>query len=348
MKNGKLMINELLWRNHYQFLKGHGYTLRPRYHPDWVASWLDTSKDWTTCEDGIAIKVLDATRADGSLVILKRVDISRFPKEITVGKHFSSEPLASNPQNHCVPILDVIYPSEGSDIAFIVMPLLLSTEFVPFETIGEVVEFFRQIFEGLQFMHENNVIHGDCKYNNIMAIQSHLFNSPPHPSRPTMKRDFSGRTSKPDSRTSKPVKYYLLDFDLSNIYRPEDAPHLETPPWGGDKTVPEFLVPDAPACNPFPVDVYCLGNAIKRNFVDKGFEFMRGLISDMVNKDPQKRPAMSEVVSRFDVIAKGLSIRKLRSPVINVGESPGMFRSFAHWSRQTMYVVRRVPAISRA
>ncbi|KAF8059525.1 hypothetical protein FPV67DRAFT_1426286 [Lyophyllum atratum] len=353
MKNGKLMTNEFLWRDHYQFLKDHGYTLRPRYHPEWVASWLNTSKDWTTCEDGVAMRngqVLDATRADGSSVILKRVNVSRFPKEITVGKHFSSEPLSSNPKNHCVPILDVISPSEGSNIAFMVMPLLLRTKFVPFETIGEAVDFFRQIFEGLLFMHENHVVHGDCKYNNIMADTLRLFSSPPHPSRPRMKRDFSGRTAKPASRTAKPVKYYLLDFDLSNIYRPEDAPHLETPPWGGDKTVPEFSIPGAPPCDPFPVDIYCIGNAIKQNFVDakKGFEFMRGLISEMTDEDPQKRPTMNEVVSRFDAIVKGLSTRKLRSLVVNVDESPGVFRTISHWTRQSSYIARRLPAIPKA
>ncbi|KAF8058731.1 kinase-like domain-containing protein [Lyophyllum atratum] len=359
MQNGKLLKTELLWRNHYQLLKDHGYTLRPRYHPDWVASWLGSSKSWTTCEDGVAIlsgQVLDATRADGSLAILKRINVSRFPHEITIGKHFSTEPLASDAKNRCVPILDVIYPSEGSDIAFIVMPFLFDTEFAPFETIGEAVEFFRQIFEGLQFMHENNVVHGDCKYDNIMADTLSLFKPPPHPARPMMKRDFSGRTTKPATRTSKPVKYYLLDFDLSIIYSPE-APHLETPPWGGDKTVPEFLIPDAPPCDPFPVDVYCMGNAIKQNFLDgwehrakakKGFEFMRELISDMVAEDPRKRPTMTEVVSRFDDIVKGLSTRKLRSPIVNVDESLGALRSIAHWTKQTFYIARRLPAIPKA
>ncbi|KAF8058753.1 hypothetical protein FPV67DRAFT_1428350, partial [Lyophyllum atratum] len=132
---------------------------------------------------------------------------------------------------------------------------------------------------------------------------------------------------------------------------------LQKPPWGGDKTIPEFLVPDAPPCDPFRVDVYCLGNAIKRNFVDgwedwaaakKGFEFMRELISDMVNQDPQRRPTMSEVVSRFDVLVEGLNIRKLRSPIVNVKESPGIFRSIVHWTRQLRYMARRVPAIPRA
>jgi len=148
---GKLTGTETFWRDHYQFLKDHGYTLRRRYQPDWVASWLNTSKTWYNCEDGVTIafgQALDATRADGSLVVLKRVDITLFPEEIAVGKLFSGQ-FSSHPENRCVPILDVIQPREGSKYAFLVMPLLFRTTFTPFETIGEVVEFFRQIFEVL-------------------------------------------------------------------------------------------------------------------------------------------------------------------------------------------------------
>lgn len=109
--------------------------------------------------------------------------------EITVGKHFPSEPLS--PRNHYVPILGAIDPMEGSDIAFIAMPPVLTTGFPPFETIGEAVEFFRQFFECLEFMHEYNVFHGDSKYNNIMADTLPLFSSSPHPCRPRMKSDFN-------------------------------------------------------------------------------------------------------------------------------------------------------------
>ncbi|KAG6886790.1 hypothetical protein C0995_004658, partial [Termitomyces sp. Mi166 len=108
----------------------------------------------------------------------------------------------------------------------------------------------------------------DCKSNNIMADTAHLFDSPPHPLEGNLKRDFSGRVSKLTSRTLKPVKYYLIDFGLSEIYRPEDAPFLKQSPWGGDKTVPEHLVPHAPPCDPFAVDVYCLGNYLRQSFLD--------------------------------------------------------------------------------
>ena len=87
-----------------------------------------------------------ATRADGTLVMLKAIHTTRSPDEILVGKLLSSERLVS-PRNHCIPYLEVIDPPEGSAEAFIVLPLLVRMESLPFRTVGEAVEFFRQTFE---------------------------------------------------------------------------------------------------------------------------------------------------------------------------------------------------------
>ncbi|KAG6901306.1 hypothetical protein C0995_013876 [Termitomyces sp. Mi166 len=354
-EGGELVPADLFWRKHCTYLKDHGYILRPRYQPDWRPSWLDNSKDWTDCEDGVAAFgiLMDATRADGTLVMLKAIHPARSSTEIPVGKLLSSEPLAS-PRNHCVPYLEVIDPPEGSDEAFIVLPLLVKMEALPFKTVGEAVEFFRQTFEGLEFMHEHNIAHGDCKHNNIMADAHHLFDAPPHPFSRYMKRDFSKKASLVASPTSKPVKYYLIDFDLSKEYLP-GAPRLEEPPWGGDRTVPEHLLPNAPPCDPFPVDVYCLGNVVRENFLDgwkfakakKGFEFMRELIDDMTNPDPQKRIQMSEANSRLKTIIEGLSDWKLRSPVVDVDQRTKIVKLVGHWTIQLIRKVRGVPAIPK-
>lgn len=112
-----------------------------------------------------------------------------------------------------------------------------------------------------------NLVISDCKYNNIMADSSRLYDFPPHPYQRVKKRDFSGDVNVCSTRTLTPIKYYLVDFGLSRRYNPEDGPPLELPLWGGDKTVPEFLAADTP-CDPFPVDVYCLGNAIRQYFLE--------------------------------------------------------------------------------
>ena len=169
-KAGHLSEGETFWRDHYRFLKDRGYTLRDRYNPDWVPSWKSgkSSRNWRDSEDGQLLlvsldvsrlqlsrrclflqypQVLDAVRDDGSLVVLKEIEIDSNSEEISIGKLFSSGALAKHMKNHCVPFLDVIEPVEGSGSAFIVMPYLLKTDNPPFQTIGEVVDYFRQMFE---------------------------------------------------------------------------------------------------------------------------------------------------------------------------------------------------------
>lgn len=74
---------------------------------------------------------------------------------------------------------------------------------------------------------------------------------------------------------------------------------------------------------------------------------MKGLIDDMVQNDPSKRPSMDEVVSRYDVIYKGLGAWKLRSRIKSVDEDflSGIFRGIVHWSRCVQYLLRRLPAL---
>ena len=86
-----------------------------------------------------------------------------------------------------------------------------------------------------------------------------------HAFRQHKKPDFSGY-AKCHTRTRCPPKYYLTDFGISRRYNPGDGPPLEDPIWGGDKTVPEFQKSNDPR-DPFPTDVYYLGNLIQSYFL---------------------------------------------------------------------------------
>jgi hypothetical protein len=66
---------------------------------------------------------------------------------VDIGRFLSSEPLASDPLNHCVPIYDVLQVPDDDDKVLLVMPLLRDYNSPRFDTFGEVLDFFKQIFE---------------------------------------------------------------------------------------------------------------------------------------------------------------------------------------------------------
>ncbi|KAJ7141188.1 kinase-like domain-containing protein [Mycena epipterygia] len=366
---GDLLPVECFWRDHQVWLEGCGYMLRDRYKPGWIPSWRKGEEvddtDWMNAFDGrpSARPVLDAVRIrDNTDVALKLLKKSTHVKEVDgevvgefveleIGLFFSSDPLAKDPRNHCVPILEVIQVPDDDDSTIIVMPFLRPYSDPRFDTFGEAIDCFGQIFEGLKFMHDHNVAHRDCTHNNIMMDPATMFPDGYHPTKIKRKRDWSGK-AKFYTRTQRPPKYYLTDFGISRKYTTRDPPPLERPieGGGGNGLVPEFETGEP--CDPFPTDVFYLGNMIRMRWLEGrkpsekllGFEFMRSLVNDMVAQDPAQRPTMDEVVVRFAAIRSSLSWWKLRSRIAKQSDFP-LFRSFNHWFRRIGYILRRTPAI---
>ncbi len=67
------------------------------------------------------------------------------------------------------------------------------------------------------------------------------------------------------TRTARPVRYYFIDFGPSRRYNPEDGPPREHPIRGGDKSVPEFKNWNGDLLDPFPTDIYYVGNMIQES-----------------------------------------------------------------------------------
>ncbi|ESK88932.1 hypothetical protein Moror_13214 [Moniliophthora roreri MCA 2997] len=205
--------------------------------------------------------------------------------------------------------------------------------------------------QGLDWLHRHRIAHNDIKFNNIMMDSSPLYSVQIHPANNKMALDWSGKVES-TSRTDHPVKYYYIDFGLSQLYADnEDA--LMEPGYGGDTTVPEFKRNDK--CDPFAVDVYRLGNMIAECFTQgglstelfpqlAGLEFMDGLVNDMTSSDPKDRPKMSEVVARFDEIRNKLGWRKLRAPLVPVGESNSS-HGLRHWRKQLSSIAKGNSAV---
>ncbi|KAG6920131.1 hypothetical protein DXG01_004897 [Tephrocybe rancida] len=307
----ELTRSELVWSKHYKFLADYGYTLGKRYKPGWVPSWSEGNKQKADCEDGVPLLVghtIYATRPDGTLVAVKKIDTSRSTNEATIGKLFSEPGLALSTRNHCVPVLDVLYPPEDPKLAFIVMPLLYDVCLAPFKDVGAAVDFIFQVFEGLQFMHQNGVVHGDCKRTNIMA----------------------------DLRANQPVKYYLVGFHNSTLHGAQDS--VDNTPGTHYDRFAEDVRCIANTLKEHFLDGYeQLGLAPK-----EGFEFMRPLISDMMLVNARQRPSMHEVVRRFLNLVDGLGDLQLLSPVKTVGKPYGVYNSITHWTKQAGNVARGV------
>ncbi|KAG6820826.1 hypothetical protein H0H93_011120 [Arthromyces matolae] len=339
----ELSASELTWSKYYHFLQSQGYTLRRRYHPEWKPSWRYHNRKRFEYEDSVPLlegHTVDATRADGTLVAVKKVDSRLTHSEVDIGTLFSSPGLLQDSRNHCVPILEVLDPADDSGLSFLVMPLLYSNHLVPFETVGEVINYIRQIFEGLHFMHEHKVAHGNCSDGNIMADAMGLFSSAPHPGRTSMTIDYSGEVYRSASLTTKPIKYYLVGFDNSVNYQDEQ----------------EIEGLENQSHRHFAADVYSLGDMLRWRLLDglksmgiapkQGFEFMRELISDMMHDDPGKRPRMEEVIIRFNILVHGLSDRQLRASVVSPSKV-GIQGLITHWMKQWSYYSHGIHAIPR-
>jgi len=163
---GDIGESEKWWVERQEALERAGYMLRSRYQPGWKPPWAGTNKFFLDFEEAQSVGVsdnflpspdflylrsqlrvgIDATRiSDGKQVMLKRLPIQEGPYELEINKLFSTEPLFSNPRNHCVQLIDVIWLP--NDPPIIVHPLLRPFYDPRLQTYGEFVTFFAQTCE---------------------------------------------------------------------------------------------------------------------------------------------------------------------------------------------------------
>ena len=117
----------------------------------------------------------------------------------------------------------------------------------------------------------------DCTANNIMLDPSGMYPKGFHPIQVNRRRDFRGRARR-FTRTSRPTRYYLIDFGLSRRYSSRNA--LDQPIRGGDKSAPEHRLRNL--CNPFHTDIYYLGNLIRERFLKVRQPFRHWLVMQLM------------------------------------------------------------------
>jgi len=291
---------------------------------------------------------MDATRkSDGTFVALKRVERDKHPFEEEIAEFLQSDELASDRRNHCVKVVETLELPDHNNI-ILVMPLLRGYDDPMFQTVGELIDCLQQLFEGLQFMHENHVAHRDCNPRNAMMCANSMYPNPWHPIQTDRKRNDVMEIVGHYSRTERPPSYYWIDFGISRRFDPSETHPLANPIKGGDKTAPEFQDITGPV-NPFPTDVYYVGNLVREEFLQvmDGLEFLEPLIKDMVQDDPSKRPDMNEVVRRFEDIRKELSYSQLRTGLVfrSSVNRKRLRRAFTHWLQRLRYIILRLPPV---
>ncbi|ESK87944.1 hypothetical protein Moror_10895 [Moniliophthora roreri MCA 2997] len=167
-----------------------GYRLRPRYQPGWVPK-LET--------------ISEKLRSPLTTYIVWRL-VSRTVNvdEVEIDLYFQE--LADHPRNHCAPIYDVLSVPNDTNLDVIVMPLLRLFDESQFDTVGEVIHFLHQIFEGIQFMHEHHTAHGqhpfpssnssvslntlrDCTRLNTMMAGDAMYPNSWHPMLPRYQKE---------------------------------------------------------------------------------------------------------------------------------------------------------------
>ena len=82
--------------------------------------------------------------------------------------------------------------------------------------------------------------------------------------------DYNGKIAKPDSRTSKPIKYYPVGFHKSIHYQNQDSAEKG---WV-----------DTPSKYQFAADVYRLGNMLRMHYLDvRTLFFLQNFWAEPVN-----------------------------------------------------------------
>ncbi|KAF8691616.1 Protein kinase domain, partial [Rhizoctonia solani] len=310
------------WVAFQPYLLSKGYQLRPRYQPDWVPSWKGTSIKPLHCEDSldsIPIRVLDATRIqDNQQVKLKMIvayAAGEGANEYALLKHFSESPLKDDPSNHVVPCLDS-FPIPGIDAGnFVVMPLLSSYQLIPFYNLAEVHELLKQLFDGLLFLHSNNVAHRDIASTNVMMDARPLFEEPFHPFYQDHSLDAKRLIYPSYSRSEKDVRYYFIDYGYAVWFPDPNAPRTAV---GVDAREAAPEQKSGQPYDPFPADVYQLGKMIHDDLFQAvdDLRFLLPLIRGMTEETPTRRLTLEQARDQMNTSFVGLHGWRYRWPLV--------------------------------
>ncbi|KAI0266075.1 hypothetical protein BC834DRAFT_924050 [Gloeopeniophorella convolvens] len=299
---------EAVWRERQKQLQPKGYMPRARFWPGWTPSWIvkitplwhaEDSKRWLSV-GSMTSSLVDETRMeDGKLVCIKRVWTD------DKGSHIA--PMLSKsdgPSNHSVPILDAFVDPADESFSYLVMPFLLPVCNPPFHSVGEILDFVDQVFEGLVFMHSKGVAHRNCSKRNLVMDATAMYPRGFHPAVDFMLPDYSGRAPM-IPRSMAGVKYYFVDHRWSLYFSPGSQPRLVIGNAGTrDRDVPELR--RSGPYDPFKMDMLLIGNALDQLSYEEysNIGFLTPLILSMGRRNPYERPTAEQAFHQWRLVRR--------------------------------------------
>src|SRR6266478_6431831 len=104
----------------------------------------------------------------------------------------------------------------------------------------------------------DSIVYRGCTIQNIFMEGDGMYPEGFHPMWPNITQACDGAAKQRFTRTRKPPRYYLTGFGSASYFPPSERNPLVFASQGGNDDLPEQMAP----YDPFPADVYCLGNAI--------------------------------------------------------------------------------------
>lgn len=94
-------------------------------------------------------------------------------REIELLQHLNSSPLRVDPWNPSPPLVSIVNADDcDSDEPLAIFEPLVSYDSEPLGTVEEALDFFMQLLQGLVFLQENRIVHGDIHSGTIMMDPS--------------------------------------------------------------------------------------------------------------------------------------------------------------------------------
>ncbi|KAF8195117.1 hypothetical protein BJ912DRAFT_923992 [Pholiota molesta] len=215
--------------------------------------------------------------------------------ELKVLRYLNTKEARSDPRNHTIPLID---SGTFSGLSFAITSRWDSAFMFHLKTVAELMHCAKMLLEGLDFLHEKRVFHGDILCQNIgMNVALDL----PHDIKQPL-----------GLREPSTTRYAYYDFEGSAIY-PLDTPleeNLATEFVGfGLRGIP---TPDGPF-KVFPLDVLCLGLLLEhrtRHIVDIIPE-LGPFLDGIVGADEDQRFTARQSLIEFEKIYSKLTPEQL-------------------------------------